>query len=99
MVRALGFMWPAGHSPAAAADIVANDPAMAAASARPRAVCFDMCVSSSMNRVAMGRTGLRCTIAEIRLKMKCRIALGSIARRYVLHAYANMCLMSAENVG
>jgi hypothetical protein len=51
-------MWPAGHSPAAAADMVASDPAMAASTARPRTVCFDMCVSSSMNRVAMDRTGL-----------------------------------------
>src|SRR5215472_11202117 len=86
MVRALGFIWPAGHSPAAAADMVAGDPAIAAISARPHAVCFDIRVSSSMNRVAIGRTGLSSTIVEIIRGRKCRLALGSIARRYAFSA-------------
>jgi len=35
-----------------------------------------------MSRVAIGRTGFQNTIVEIGLKKKCRMTLGSIARRY-----------------
>src|SRR6266545_5781043 len=93
--RTLGCILPAGHSPAMAVEVVATEPAIIPASARPCQIVREATLDLDMSwsplffvfalRFALAPNDLAgyvITIEETAHERKCRLALDSIASRY-----------------
>src|SRR5690348_5782603 len=78
MARTLGFILSAGHSPAKAADVANVAAAIAVASVRT------LNISVSLDEHVAECLGSCDTIVENPGMVKCLVALGSIAQRYVV---------------